>query len=906
MNRLDPFIPFGILLGFLHVVVNSFVFPPSIQIKSIRLSAGLPNFIRNQIFSHRSSHDDNSIEDLWLLEDEDEDDDDNDDDEEEDQDFLEEEEIDETLSTTPQKPSLVSPRSEQKLSPPVMNSIQTTGTGRNGYNLTTLQNVDYDIKKYFVLNTNISYQIRLELLRDYYREHGDINVPFRYTCQSSDYGQNGKEGSSYAIALGRWLHNLRKTFETDPGKIPEGCISELDGMGMNWEGVGAGRRPSAFRNRCDDLRNFVEANGHDKVPLYGEHRALGQWCERQRVLFRKYLDGGDCGRRLTEKRIKMLKGAGFDIDGLVNTSLDGKFSSRQVSFDKEWDRMFEMLKEYRSKHGDFDFNTDNLDTQNFKLLIYWVAEQKHQHELIRNAFFTGAKNLKSILTPERYQTLTSVGFDFTLDSATPLPWNDVAKFEFDAEEMMGLLEHHCAKTGHCDVSLDEVYTHGNTTEMLKLYTFQQRLRWEHRHEKIRPFTNAKWLLDSEELNLSSRLNKLEFSWYDDSQESTTELFSLQQEYEWWEMYHDFLRYRNANGDSRLECNEAQWYSEELADWLGLQKRIFPVTQRSLSGNDEEDDQNTLTESHYRALRSAGFDKINEDHVFSNLVGRKPSVLTLDHDLEEEVKVLSQDFRQVADVGKRIDKAEQLAWLVRYASLRRYYSKGGSGALSNLSKDDVSGQRLALWANNQRRQYSNFMSGKKSNMSKTRIKMLNKIGFDWNIKKPGAKEEWEEMIQELVKFKEQYGHCFVPAAFPKDARLGQWVSLQRQLYRQKMDEENNALILPSNLSKTKEKELMDIGLDLTMDNLAFGSIAFETTWLCRLEELAAFKDLHGHCDVPIDYNSPYYDLGLWVREQHILYIRGKGGIQSQLDERRIGDLEQIGFTWDAAKTTGDNI
>ena len=111
-------------------------------------------------------------------------------------------------------------------------------------------------------------------------------------------------------------------------------------------------------------------------------------------------------------------------------------------------------------------------------------------------------------------------------------------------------------------------------------------------------------------------------------------------------------------------------------------------------------------------------------------------------------------------------------------------------------------------------------------------MLDDIEFDWKLKRPGDKEEWEEMKQELIEFKEQFGHCFIPAAFPRNTRLGQWVSLQRQLYQQSRKKDNsNGLVLPSNLTKGKEKELLDIGLDLTMDNLTFGSMAYETIWMC---------------------------------------------------------------------------
>jgi len=772
---------------------------------------------------------------------------------------------------------------------------QTVGVGRHGYNITTLHNVHYNIKLYFPVHEKIAYQIRLHLLRDYYKENGDINVPFRYNSQTFDYGIDKKKKDVYDIALGRWLHNLRKRYKADPEKIPEEFRKELDEMGMNWEGVGAGRRPSTFRKRCDELKAFVEENDHDRVPLdKQDNRSLGIWVERQRVLYRRFLEGGDCGEQLTDDRIEMLRDAGFDVETLVDKSWDGRFSARQKMFDEEWTRMYRQLKEYKDTHGHLLDVKIDLDSKESSPLLYWVAEQKHQHELVRNAFFSGARNLKTILTPDRFQKLSELGFGFALDSAIS-PWNDVGRYECDIAAMMNLLKGHCEESGQCDLTLDQVYSHQNIAEMLKLYAFQQRIRWEHRHRSIHFKVNVDWLLHREGFNVVEELNLLGFSWYDDSQRSTSTA-ALQDEYEWWEMYHDLLRYRGANGDFQLESDEL-WYSEELADWVEEQQMNYSKLSEASNFNEDEDQTISMSEWHYRALHSIGFNLNTDGALLPKSAGRKPSVWKLETNLENEIEDLPRDLQDLqVGGGKKIDKTEQLAWLVRYASLRRYYSKSGSGALSNISSDDISGQRLALWANNQRKQYSNLTSGKKSTMTKRRVDMLDGIGFDWKLQRPGRKEEWEEMKIELIEFKEKFGHCFVPAAYPQ---LGQWVLLQRQLYQQSRRSDAHGLVLPSTLSKNKEKDLLDIGLDLTMDNLSFGNMAYETMWMCRLEELAEFKDLHGHCIVPVDYKSHYYDLGLWVREQRILYFRHKQGNPSQLDKRRIDDLEQIGFSWDIA-------
>ena len=70
----------------------------------------------------------------------------------------------------------------------------------------------------------------------------------------------------------------------------------------------------------------------------------------------------------------------------------------------------------------------------------------------------------------------------------------------------------------------------------------------------------------------------------------------------------------------------------------------------------------------------------------------------------------------------------------------------------------------------------------------------------------------------------------------------------------------------------------------------------------MKELQEFKEQHGHCNVELDYTSPHYELALWAIEQRILYQREKEGISSQLDSRRIKDLEKVGFQWQEMSTS----
>eukprot|EP00557_Chaetoceros_sp_GSL56_P012841 CAMPEP_0176482130 /NCGR_PEP_ID=MMETSP0200_2-20121128/3208_1 /TAXON_ID=947934 /ORGANISM="Chaetoceros sp., Strain GSL56" /LENGTH=897 /DNA_ID=CAMNT_0017878419 /DNA_START=78 /DNA_END=2768 /DNA_ORIENTATION=- len=774
------------------------------------------------------------------------------------------------------------------------NKVQTVGVGRHGYNMTTLHNVNYDVKRYFPSNEEITYQIRLDLLKEYHKLHGDCNVPFRYTCDVFDYGLGGEKKETYSIALGRWLHNLRKRYQSNQEKVPEKFKRELDSLGINWDGVGARKRPGTFRNRCNQLKEFTMKNGHDRVPLVSETRSLGLWVERQKALYRKLLEGGDCGDQLPPERVMLLRDSGLNLDFLENESKNGRYSVRQKLFDKEWQSIYNLLKTHQDQNGKFDVTYDP-QSEHFGSLLRFVAEQRYQYEIVRNAYFSGVGIIKSTLTPERLQALVDIKFDFSSELPLPCPWNDIVYETFDVVINMKLMKEHRDKTGSCDITLVDVYASKNVGEMLRMFRFQQRLRWEYRNTESSSFQRKiDFLIDRPEFDLVEKLNKLEFCW-DCVSVTTPSTADMEEEFEWWEMYHDLVRYRHVNGDYLLEPGSV-WYSTELDDWFQEQNVKFSNIFNLISSKDEESCTLPLSEWHYLVLKSAGFGTSSDGCLLPYSAGRKPAVLNLEPNLLAQIDGLPSELQELAMHGNRIQKAEQLAWLIRFASIRRYYSLEGPGNLSNLSPDDTSGHRLLMWANHQRKQYANFLQGKKSTITKKRIELLNSIGFDWTINAPGGREEWEEMKSELIQFREQFGHCFVPAAYPLNKKLGQWVLLQRQIYQHGRNAKKHGFMLPTTLSKDKEKELVDIGLDLKLDNLSFGNMAYEVMWKCRIKELASFKEIHGHCDVPLDYTSPYYDLGVWAREQRILYTRLKEGISSQLNKSRADDLEQIGFAW----------
>jgi hypothetical protein len=125
--------------------------------------------------------------------------------------------------------------------------------------------------------------------------------------------------------------------------------------------------------------------------------------------------------------------------------------------------------------------------------------------------------------------------------------------------------------------------------------------------------------------------------------------------------------------------------------------------------------------------------------------------------------------------------------------------------------------------------------------------------------------WERQYLDLVRFKEENGHCDVPRKHP----LGPWVSNQRQ--RKRMGK----------LAKDRIERLNKIGF----------------TWLARtrdvfdnyVEQLLEYENFFGHMNVP-QQDKKYRQLGRWVNDQRTKRTRG---ILAEEHEDR---LDEIGFVW----------
>jgi hypothetical protein len=143
------------------------------------------------------------------------------------------------------------------------------------------------------------------------------------------------------------------------------------------------------------------------------------------------------------------------------------------------------------------------------------------------------------------------------------------------------------------------------------------------------------------------------------------------------------------------------------------------------------------------------------------------------------------------------------------------------------------------------------------------------------------ENWTEKFEELIEFRNQYGHCLVPNAFPDNAALAQWVKRQRYQYKLKKEAKR------STMSDERIGALEEIG---------FVWDSHSAVWEERLNELKLYKTMKGDCNVPSRFGQNR-QLAVWVKRQRRQYKFVCEGKASSMTQERISKLMAVGFEWD---------
>jgi hypothetical protein len=226
--------------------------------------------------------------------------------------------------------------------------------------------------------------------------------------------------------------------------------------------------------------------------------------------------------------------------------------------------------------------------------------------------------------------------------------------------------------------------------------------------------------------------------------------------------------------------------------------------------------------------------------------------------------------------------------------------------------------------------SDSKSNSKSTLTLYRIKKLESIGFQWELKISKSQKLFEIKLKQLQDYKDKYGDLRIPT---NHALLGRWVTRQRCLYQDYYrgrgdDDDNNKNDDGVDGDNDRSNLVLGIESDGRNDNyhddkkkLASTSLikeqiealeklgfewkstlkgsAFNNIWEKRFEMLCSYKKSHGHCNVSKNDKNDQV-LGTWVRNQRAQYWSMRKGKKSPMTIGRMRQLESIGFKWKLRK------
>jgi hypothetical protein len=148
-------------------------------------------------------------------------------------------------------------------------------------------------------------------------------------------------------------------------------------------------------------------------------------------------------------------------------------------------------------------------------------------------------------------------------------------------------------------------------------------------------------------------------------------------------------------------------------------------------------------------------------------------------------------------------------------------------------------------------------------------------------RPHQFELWSERFQDLLRFREKFDHCLVPHTWDENLPLAQWVKRQRYQYKLKKEGKHTTM--------TDERQML-------LERLGFVWDSHGVIWEEKLNDLLAFRRIHGHCNVPSTFpeNAP---LSIWVkcqRRQYKLFLLNEK--RSTSTPQRRTKLDGLGFVW----------
>lgn len=467
-----------------------------------------------------------------------------------------------------------------------------------------------------------------------------------------------------------------------------------------------------------------------------------------------------------------------------------------------WDEMFAKLKMFKDQFGHCNVETG---WQEDPSLHVWISSQRTRRK-------------QSDLTAERIERLDGMGFVWD--------WQ-TAKGDETWMKWYLKLENYAIEHGNPHIPR----THTNTKLASWVWIQRQRKRGKY---------NRNGVVDLMTAEQAALLNNLGFRWDVNADK-------------WAERFEELKKFKAQHG--HCEVGLLPEADEHLLTWARVQRsskaqgkldtgRQAQLDALGFSWSGEMSDHKW--NENYNQLTAYHSEHGNCDVPDGWKPGRALARWVSQQRQRRKKQLISDEqVRLLDELGFTWQHRERGTWEDRYDELIEFKAKHGH---CNVPFAYEEKPKLGPFVNSMRTKKAGGV------LSQERLERLERIGFQWAVRRADNDEAWESRFSQLQAFKASHGDYNVPAKWAENPKLGHWVNHQRGCRKRgEMDAE-------------RRQRLDEIGFDWRFDS-------HKEEWATRFEQLKAFKQRFGHCSVPVKWpENP--QLGVWVTKLRHRHKTGK--------------------------------
>jgi len=255
----------------------------------------------------------------------------------------------------------------------------------------------------------------------------------------------------------------------------------------------------------------------------------------------------------------------------------------------------------------------------------------------------------------------------------------------------------------------------------------------------------------------------------------------------------------------------------------------------------------------------------------------------------------EKYDKLKDAGFQFS---ELSWDEQYKKLKAY-----KNTHTTLKVEKDHDEDLHKWVLKQRTALRRHFEGKPANLSEDRLNKLVDLGWQKSLDKKGCiricdlageTKTWNENYEKLIEYKEKNGNMVFPSGnsklSKKDLHLRNWVIRVRKEY-QRLQSGKEA-----DLSAIQMKKLSDINFLFNPKKISH-SKSNKEIWESRLQALKDYKARYGDFAMHKKEASTTKLIQKMRRE----YKMRQRGEHNGLTDKRIAQLEEIGFEFERGKT-----